>query len=29
MDKAYIIQEINNNSRIVKKPKTEIDKDKE
>lgn len=27
--KAYIIQEINNNSRIVKKPKTEIDKDKE
>lgn len=26
--KAYIIQEINNNSRIVKKPKSEIDKDK-
>lgn len=27
--KAYIIQEINNNSRIVKKPKTEINRDKE
>lgn len=26
--KAYIIQEINNNSRIVRKPKVEIDKDK-
>ena len=26
--KAYIVQEINNNSRIVKKPKSEIDKDK-
>lgn len=26
--KAYIIQEINNNSRIVKKPKAEIDKDR-
>lgn len=26
--KAYIIQEINNNSRVVKKPKAEIDKDK-
>lgn len=26
--KAYIIQEINNNSRIIKKPKSEIDKDK-
>ena len=26
--KAYIVQEINSNSRIVKKPKTEIDKDR-
>lgn len=26
--KAYIISEINNNSRVVKKPKSEIDKDK-
>lgn len=26
--KAFIIQEINNNSRVVKKPKTEIDKDR-
>lgn len=26
--KAYIVQEINNNSRVVKKPKAEIDKDK-
>lgn len=26
--KAYIVQEINNNSRMVRKPKTEIDKDK-
>ena len=26
--KAYIIGEINNNSRVVKKPKSEIDKDK-